>query len=67
MTLSMITTSQPASHGRNSGGARSPSAAPRPNGLTLTTDAGFTTGSRPEAPGYADPAPMMREAGRTGL
>ena len=37
------------------------------SGLCLTTDAGFTTGARPEAPGWAERAPMVREAGRTGL
>ncbi len=37
------------------------------SGLCLTTDAGFTTGARPEAPGHAERGPMIREAGRTGL
>jgi len=37
------------------------------SGHFLMTDAGFTTGSRPVAPGYAQPKPMMREAGRQGL
>lgn len=37
------------------------------SGHTLATDAGFTTGARPDAPGFADYAPMIREAGRTGL
>ncbi|WP_420640008.1 SDR family oxidoreductase [Candidatus Poriferisocius sp.] len=37
------------------------------SGHCLATDAGFTTGSRPDAPGFADYAPMIREAGRTGL
>ncbi len=37
------------------------------NGHCLATDAGFTTGSRPEPPGFADYAPMIREAGRTGI
>ena len=37
------------------------------SGLTLTVDAGATTGSTPEAPAFAEYQPMMREAGRTGL
>jgi len=37
------------------------------SGHTLATDAGFTTGARPDAPGFADYAPIIREAGRTGL
>lgn len=37
------------------------------SGHTLAVDAGFTTGARPDAPGFADYAPMIREAGRTGL
>ncbi|MCY4193599.1 MAG: SDR family oxidoreductase [bacterium] len=37
------------------------------SGHCLATDAGFTTGARPGAPGFADYAPMIREAGRTGL
>jgi NAD(P)-dependent dehydrogenase (short-subunit alcohol dehydrogenase family) len=37
------------------------------SGHTLATDAGFTTGARPDDPGFADYAPMIREAGRTGL
>ncbi|MCY4036571.1 MAG: SDR family oxidoreductase [bacterium] len=37
------------------------------SGHCLATDAGFTTGARPDAPGFADYAPMIREAGRTGL
>ena len=37
------------------------------SGHCLATDAGFTTGARPEPPGFADYAPMIREAGRTGL
>ena len=37
------------------------------SGHTLGVDAGFTTGARPDAPGFADYAPMIREAGRTGL
>ena len=37
------------------------------SGHTLGVDAGFTTGARAEAPGFADYAPMIREAGRTGL
>ena len=37
------------------------------SGHTLATDAGLTTGARPDAPGFADYAPMIREAGRTGL
>ncbi len=37
------------------------------SGLCLTTDAGFTAGARDAAPGHAERAPMMREAGRVGL
>lgn len=37
------------------------------SGLTLTVDAGATTGSTAEAPAFADYQPMMREAGKTGL
>ena len=37
------------------------------SGLTLTVDAGATTGSTPEGPSFAEYQPMMREAGRTGL
>ncbi|WP_419918213.1 SDR family oxidoreductase [Candidatus Poriferisocius sp.] len=37
------------------------------SGHCLTTDAGYTTGARPDAPGFADYAPMIREAGRIGL
>ena len=37
------------------------------SGLTLTVDAGATTGSAPEAPAFAEYQPMMREAGRTGV
>ena len=37
------------------------------SGHTLGVDAGFTTGARPDDPGFADYAPMIREAGRTGL
>ncbi len=37
------------------------------SGHCLTTDAGYTIGTRPDAPGFADYAPMIREAGRTGL
>lgn len=37
------------------------------SGHCLATDAGFTTGARADAPGFADYAPMIREAGRTGL
>lgn len=37
------------------------------SGLTLTVDAGATTGSTAEAPAFADYQPMMREAGNTGL
>lgn len=37
------------------------------SGLTLTVDAGATTGSTPQAPAFAEYQPMMREAGRTGL
>ena len=33
----------------------------------LQATIGFTAGARPEAPGHAERAPMMREAGRTGL
>ena len=37
------------------------------SGHCLATDAGYTTGARAEPPGFADYAPMIREAGRTGL
>lgn len=37
------------------------------SGHTLGVDAGFTIGARSDAPGFADYAPMIREAGRTGL
>lgn len=37
------------------------------NGHTLTTDAGFTTGARGDAPAFNEAAPMIREAGRRGL
>jgi xanthoxin dehydrogenase len=37
------------------------------NGHTLTTDAGITTGSTATGPAFAEYAPMIREAGRTGL
>ena len=37
------------------------------SGHCLATDAGYTTGARADAPGFADYAPMIREAGRTGL
>jgi NAD(P)-dependent dehydrogenase (short-subunit alcohol dehydrogenase family) len=37
------------------------------SGLTLTTDAGVTTGSLMRASRYADYSPMQKEAGNTGL
>lgn len=37
------------------------------SGLTLTVDAGYTTGSRVEPPAFAEYQPMIREAGRSGL
>jgi xanthoxin dehydrogenase len=37
------------------------------SGLTLTVDAGITTGSTPEAPAFAEYQPMIREAGRSGI
>ena len=37
------------------------------SGLTLTTDAGVTTGSIIRRPNYEDVAPMQREAGKHGL
>lgn len=37
------------------------------NGHTLAVDAGFTTGSTPEGPSFAEYSPMQREAGKTGL
>ena len=37
------------------------------SGLTLTVDAGATTGSTAKAPAFADYQPMMREAGKSGL
>ena len=37
------------------------------NGLTLTTDAGTSTGSSIKPPAFADYEPMIREAGRRGL
>ena len=36
-------------------------------GLTLTVDAGATTGSTAEPPAFAEYAPMVREAGRKGV
>jgi NAD(P)-dependent dehydrogenase (short-subunit alcohol dehydrogenase family) len=37
------------------------------NGHVLTTDAGITAGATVAGPAFAEYAPMMREAGRTGL
>jgi xanthoxin dehydrogenase len=37
------------------------------SGLTLTVDAGATTGSTAEPPAFAEYAPMVREAGRKGV
>jgi NAD(P)-dependent dehydrogenase (short-subunit alcohol dehydrogenase family) len=37
------------------------------NGMTLTTDAGLTTGSTLEGPAFPDYEPMIREAGKRGL
>jgi len=37
------------------------------SGLTLTVDAGATTGSTPDGPAFSDYQPMLREAGRKGL
>ncbi len=37
------------------------------NGHVLTTDAGMTTGSTVEGPGFAEYEPMIREAGKSGL
>ena len=37
------------------------------SGLTLTVDAGATTGSAAEPPAFAEYAPMVREAGRKGV
>jgi NAD(P)-dependent dehydrogenase (short-subunit alcohol dehydrogenase family) len=37
------------------------------NGHILTTDAGMTTGSTVEGPGFAEYQPMIREAGKSGL
>ncbi len=37
------------------------------NGHILTTDAGFTTGSTVAGPDFAEYAPMIREAGKSGL
>ncbi|MEK9920830.1 MAG: glucose 1-dehydrogenase [Luminiphilus sp.] len=37
------------------------------SGLTLTVDAGLTTGSTPGEPAFSEYKPMQREAGRSGL
>jgi len=37
------------------------------SGLTLTVDAGLTTGSTADEPAFNEYKPMQREAGRTGL
>ncbi len=37
------------------------------NGLTLTVDAGVTTGAMPGGPRFSEYAPMQREAGKSGL
>ena len=37
------------------------------SGLTLTVDAGLTTGSTAEPPAFAEYAPMVREAGKKGM
>ena len=37
------------------------------NGLTLTTDAGVTTGSSANPPAFSEYQPLIREAGRRGL
>ena len=37
------------------------------SGLTLTVDAGLTTGSTTEPPAFAEYAPMVREAGKKGM
>ena len=37
------------------------------SGMTLTVDAGYTTGSRVEPPAFAEYQPMIREAGRSGI
>ena len=37
------------------------------SGLTLTVDAGVTTGSTAEPPAFAEYAPMVREAGKKGM
>ena len=37
------------------------------NGHTLTTDAGITVGATESGPAFAEYAPMIREAGRSGL
>ncbi|MGI9623971.1 MAG: glucose 1-dehydrogenase [Acidimicrobiales bacterium] len=37
------------------------------NGHCLTTDGGFTTGSKAGPPPHSDAVPFVREAGRTGL
>ncbi len=37
------------------------------SGLTLTTDAGVTTGSMPGPPRFSEYKPIMREAGKSGL
>lgn len=37
------------------------------NGLTLTVDAGITTGALPGGPRFVEYAPMQREAGKSGL
>ncbi len=37
------------------------------SGMTLTTDAGITTGATPNAPAFAEYEPMLREAGKKGM
>lgn len=37
------------------------------SGLTLTVDAGITTGAMPGGPRFSEYAPMQREAGKSGL
>lgn len=37
------------------------------NGHVLTTDAGFTTGSKPGPPPHSEAVPFAREAGKTGV
>jgi len=37
------------------------------NGQTIAIDAGFTTGSRPGGPNFAEYRPILREAGKEGL